>query len=407
MSLELIRDILVATVPLLLIFPTLFAFTTWLERKALARIQNRIGPNKVGVPLTRYGGRFSLFGLGQPMADGIKMLFKENIVPRDADRLFHLLAPILALIPAMLVLCFIPIDFPWINNIQDSVKAFMLDGAVIFFFAITGLNTLAVFMAGWASRNKYSLLGGMRAIAQMVSYEIPLVLSAVIVVMMVGSLNAAEIANAQAGWNWFVFTPWGLAAFIIFFIAALAETNRSPFDLPEAESEIIAGYFTEYSGFKFALFFLGEYIAMFAISGLAVTLFLGGGAGPGVAALPWLSVIWFLVKIFALIAVMIWLRGPLPRLRVDQLMGFAWKFLLPLSILNIFIAGSALHLLAGGRLAGLDEKQPILRQLMEGANPLVVAGLWIGALLILYVAANGLNHLSRAKVRPREYKYAE
>ena len=407
MSLELIRDILVATVPLLLIFPTLFAFTTWLERKALARIQNRIGPNKVGVPLTRYGGRFSLFGLGQPMADGIKMLFKENIVPRDADRLFHLLAPILALIPAMLVLCFLPIDFPWINNIQDSVKAFMLDGAVIFFFAITGLNTLAVFMAGWASRNKYSLLGGMRAIAQMVSYEIPLVLSAVIVVMMVGSLNAAEIANAQAGWNWFVFTPWGLAAFIIFFIAALAETNRSPFDLPEAESEIIAGYFTEYSGFKFALFFLGEYIAMFAISGLAVTLFLGGGAGPGVAALPWLSVIWFLVKIFALIAIMIWLRGTLPRLRVDQLMGFAWKFLLPLSILNIFIAGSALHLLAGGRLAGLDEKQPILRQLMEGANPLVVAGLWIGALLILYVVANGLNQLSRAKVRPREYKYAE
>ena len=156
---------------MLLIFPTLFAFTTWLERKALARIQNRIGPNKVGVPLTRYGGRFSLFGLGQPMADGIKMLFKENIVPRDADRLFHLLAAILALIPAMLVLCFLPIDFPWINNIQDSVKAFMLDGAVIFFFAITGLNTLAVFMAGWASRNKYSLLGGMRAIAQMaVSY---------------------------------------------------------------------------------------------------------------------------------------------------------------------------------------------------------------------------------------------
>ena len=140
---------------------------------------------------------------------------------------------------------------------------------------------------------------------------------------------------------------------------------------------------------------------------MAVTLFLGGGAGPGVAALPWLAVIWVLVKIFALIAVMIWLRGTLPRLRVDQLMGFAWKFLLPLSILNIFIAGSALHLLAGGRLAGLDEKQPILRQLMEGANPLVVAGLWIGALLILYVAANGLNQLSRTKVRPREYKYAE
>jgi NADH-quinone oxidoreductase subunit H len=398
---SLVTDILIATVPLMLIFATLFAFTTWLERKALARIQNRIGPNKVGIPCTRIG----LFGLGQPAADGIKMIFKENIVPRGADRLFHLLAPILALIPSMLVLCFLPLDFPWLN--ENSVKAFLLDGAVIFFFAITGLNTLAVFMAGWASRNKYSLLGGMRAVAQMVSYEIPLVLSAVIVVMMVGSLNAAEIANAQAGWNWFVFTPWGFAAFVIFFIAALAETNRSPFDLPEAESEIIAGYFTEYSGFKFALFFLAEYIAMFAISGLAVTLFLGGGHGPGLTDAPWLSVIWFLAKIFTLIAVMIWLRGTLPRLRVDQLMGFAWKFMLPLSILNIFIAGSALHLMAGDRLADLDEKQPVLRQLMEGANLPVVAGLWFGALLILYVAAKGLNQLNRPNVRPREYKYAE
>ena len=387
MSLELIRDILVAPVPLLVIFPTLFAFTTWLERKTLARIQNRIGPNKVGVPLTRYGGRFSLFGLGQPLAAGIKMLFKEDIVPRDADRLFHLLAPILALIPAMLVLCFLPLEFPWTESLLP-VQAFLLDGAVIFFFAITGLNTLAIFMAGWASRNKYSLLGGMRAIAQMVSYEIPLVLSAVVVVMMVGSLNAAEIANAQAGWDWFVFTPWGLAAFVIFFIASLAETNRSPFDLPEAESEIIAGYFTEYSGFKFALFFLGEYIAMFAISGLAVTLFLGGGAGPGVAALPWLSAVWFIAKIFALIAVMIWLRGTLPRLRVAQLMGFAWKFLLPLSILNIIVAGFAWHA-------------------QQQASGMVKAIIWVVCLLILYATAKGLDQLNRPNVRPREYKYAE
>ena len=387
MSLDLIRDILIATVPLLVIFPTLFAFTTWLERKALARIQNRVGPNKVGVPLTRYGGRFSLFGLGQPLADGIKMLFKENIVPRDADRLFHLLAPILALIPAMLVLCFLPLEFPWTESLLP-VQAFLLDGAVIFFFAITGLNTLAIFMAGWASRNKYSLLGGMRAIAQMVSYEIPLVLSAVVVVMMVGSLNAAEIANAQADWNWFVFTPWGLAAFVIFFIASLAEINRSPFDLPEAESEIIAGYFTEYSGFKFALFFLGEYIAMFAISGLAVTLFLGGGAGPGVAALPWLSTVWFIAKIFALIAVMIWLRGTLPRLRVDQLMAFAWKFLLPLSILNIIVAGFAWHA-------------------QQQASGILKAIIWVACLLILYATAKGLDQLNRPNVRPREYKYAE
>jgi len=390
MSFELVVAILIATVPLLVIFPSLFALTTWLERKALARIQNRRGPNKVGIPCTRIG----LFGLGQPAADGIKMLFKEDIVPNGADRLFHLLAPILALIPAMLVLCFLPLDFSfvavWDESIAKDIKAvqgFALDGAVIFFFAITGINTLSVFMAGWASRNKYSLLGGMRAIAQMISYEIPLVLSAVVVVMMVGSLNAKEIADAQMGWNWYVFTPWGLAAFIIFFIAALAETNRSPFDLPEAESELIAGYFTEYSGFKFALFFLGEYISMFAISGLAAVLFLGGGEGPWVAVYPWLAVGWFLAKIFSLIFVMIWLRGTLPRLRVDQLMAFAWKFLLPISIINILISGIAWH----------------LRE--QGAA--VTAGVWGVSLGILYVTAVGLNKLNRANVKPREYKYAE
>ena len=389
MNWELIGDILLATVPLLVIFPSMFALTTWLERKALARIQNRIGPNKVGVPLTPYGGKLSLFGLGQPAADGIKMLFKENIVPTGADRLFHLLAPILSLIPAMLVLCFLPLEFPWLNSDEGSLKAFMLDGAVIFFFAITGLNTLAVFMAGWASRNKYSLLGGMRAIAQMVSYEIPLVLSAVVVVMMVGDMNAKAIADKQAGWNWFVFQPWGLAAFVIFFISALAETNRSPFDLPEAESEIIAGYFTEYSGFKFALFFLGEYIAMFAISGLAVTLFLGAGGGPGVEAIPALKVVWFLAKVCILIGVMIWLRGTLPRLRVDQLMGFAWKFLLPLSILNIFVAGFAWHATKAN----------------DGTAVSVIV--WVAALIILYAAAKGLDRVNRAKVKPRTYQYGE
>ena len=389
MNWELIGDILLATVPLLVIFPSMFALTTWVERKALARIQNRIGPNKVGVPLTPYGGKLSLFGLGQPAADGIKMLFKENIVPTGADRLFHLLAPILSLIPAMLVLCFLPLEFPWLNSDEGSLKAFMLDGAVIFFFAITGLTTLAVFMAGWASRNKYSLLGGMRAIAQMVSYEIPLVLSAVVVVMMVGDMNAKAIADKQAGWNWFVFQPWGLAAFVIFFISALAETNRSPFDLPEAESEIIAGYFTEYSGFKFALFFLGEYIAMFAISGLAVTLFLGAGGGPGVEAIPALKVVWFLAKVCILIGVMIWLRGTLPRLRVDQLMGFAWKFLLPLSILNIFVAGFAWHATKAN----------------DGTAVSVIV--WVAALIILYAAAKGLDRVNRAKVKPRTYQYGE
>jgi NADH-quinone oxidoreductase subunit H len=229
----------------------------------------------------------------------------------------------------------------------------------------------------------------MRAVAQMVSYEIPLVLSAVIVVMMVGSLNAKEIAGAQTGFNWFVFSPWGLAAFIVFFIAALAETNRSPFDLPEAESEIIAGYFTEYSGFKFALFFLGEYIAMFAISGLAVTLFLGAGDGPFLAVAPWLSVVWFIAKIFGLIAVMIWLRGTLPRLRVDQLMAFAWKFLLPLSIVNILLAGLSHHVI---------DAYP---------GPVAKVGAWAVSLVLLYMMAWGLNNISRSTAKPREYLYAE
>ena len=412
MSLELIKGILIATVPLLVIFPTLFAFTTWVERKALARIQNRIGPDKVGIPLTRYGGPFSIFGLGQPAADGIKMLFKEDIVPAGADRFFHLLAPILVLIPAMVVLCFLPLDLSvivfWDSQLALDIKAvqgFAMDGAVIFFFALSGLATLAVFMAGWASRNKYSLLGGMRAIAQMVSYEIPLVLSAVVVVMATGSLSASKIVSQQE-FLWFVFTPWGFTAFVIFFICALAETNRSPFDLPEAESEIIAGYFTEYSGFKFALFFLGEYIAMFAISGLAVTLFLGGGNGPA-SDNAWIACGWFLAKLFALIAVMIWLRGTLPRLRVDQLMSFAWKFLLPLSLLNIFVTGAALHLLGGGDLKGLAKHGDVLFQTIYQANPMVVGALWIVSGMILYLAATGLDNLNRSKARPREKLYFE
>jgi NADH-quinone oxidoreductase subunit H len=199
-------------------------------------------------------------------------------------------------------------------------------------------------MAGWSSHNKYSLLGAMRAIAQMISYEVPLILSAVTVIMIVGSLRLADIVTAQNHYtygvaHWFVFTPWGLAGFILFFIASLAESNRSPFDLPEAESEIIAGYFTEYSGFKFALFFLGEYLGMFAISGLGITLFLGGWTAP-FSFLAWVpSYLWFFAKLMALVFVFIWIRGTLPRLRMDQLMNFAWKFMLPLSLVNIVTAG--------------------------------------------------------------------
>ena len=306
-------------------FATLFAVTTVLERKGLGRIQNRYGPNRVGP-----------FGFLQPAADGIKALIKEDLVPRAADSVVHFLAPLALVVPVFLALAVIPIG--------RNMTAIDIDGAVLFFFAVGAATELSVFMAGWSSRNKYSLLGAMRAIGQMISYEIPLILSTVAVIMIVGSLSTNQIVESQAGYtglipHWHVLTPWGLAGFILFMIAATAESNRSPFDLPEGESEIIAGYYLEYSGFKFALFFLGEYIGMFAVSGLAITLFLGGWHAP-LPFLTWVpSYVWFFTKLLALIALFIWVRGTLPRLRMDQLMNFAWKFMLPLALINLLVAG--------------------------------------------------------------------
>jgi NADH-quinone oxidoreductase subunit H len=306
---------------IIVVFASLFALTTILERKGLGRIQNRYGPNRVGP-----------FGILQPAADGVKALIKEDIVPRAADQVVHFLAPLMLVVPSLLVYAVLPIG--------RNMVLVDFDAGVLFFFAIGAATELSVFMAGWSSRNKYSLLGAMRAIAQMISYEIPLILSTITVIMMVGSLSTVTIVEAQAGFSgwaphWFVLTPWGFAGFVLFMIAATAESNRSPFDLPEGESEIIAGYYIEYSGFKFALFFLGEYLGLFAISGLGITLFLGGWHAP-LPFLEWLpSWGWFFAKLFALVAVFIWIRGTLPRLRMDQLMNFAWKFMLPMALLNI------------------------------------------------------------------------
>lgn len=316
---------LLSVAAIILIFALLFALTTVMERKGLGRIQNRFGPNRVGP-----------YGLLQPLADGLKALTKEDIVPRRADRAVHLLAPLVLVVPVFLALAVLPMG-------RNMVAADM-DAGVLFFFAVGAVTELSVFMAGWSSRNKYSLLGAMRAIAQMISYEVPLILSAVTAIMMAGSLSTTAIVAAQAGYSgllphWFVLTPWGLAGFILFMIAAAAESNRSPFDLPEGESEIIAGYYIEYSGFKFALFFLGEYIGMFAVSGLAITLFLGGWHAP-FPFLAWIpSWCWFFAKLLALIAGFIWVRGTVPRLRMDQLMNFAWKFMLPLALMNILVTG--------------------------------------------------------------------
>lgn len=324
-SVQPVLSILVSVFAILAVFALLFAITTVLERKGLGRIQNRYGPNRVGP-----------FGFFQPIADGIKSLTKEDVVPQTADRVVHFLAPVVLVLAAFSLYAVLPVG-------RNMVLA-NLDAGVLFFFAVSSVMELTIFMAGWSSRNKYSLLGAMRAIAQMISYEVPLILASITVIMAAGSLSTVTIVERQAGYtgilpHWFVFTPWGFAGFVLFMIAATAESNRSPFDLPEGESEIIAGYYTEYSGFKFALFFLGEYLGMFAISGLGITLFLGGWAAP-VSFLTWIpSYLWFFAKLLAMIVMFIWIRGTLPRLRMDQLMNFAWRFMLPMALLNLVTAG--------------------------------------------------------------------
>ena len=360
-----------------LVFATLFAFVTVIERKGIGRIQNRYGPNRVGIPLTK----IRLCGFGQFIPDGIKSLTKEDIVPRAADKVVHFLAPVVLLIPVLLAYAVLPIG--------RNMTAVDFDAGLLFFFAVGGAVELSVFMAGWSSHNKYSLLGAMRAIAQMISYEIPLILSAVTVIMIVGSLKLADIVAAQNDYSyglahWFVFTPWGLAGFTLFFIASLAESNRSPFDLPEAESEIIAGYYTEYSGFKFALFFLGEYLGMFAVIGLGITLFLGGWTAP-FSFLTWVpSYLWFFAKLMALVFVFIWIRATLSRLRMDQLMNFAWKFMLPLSLVNIVTTG-VWHFIGHGPLRWV-----------------VCSAMIFGSYVIL-----GRGLMQNQKLGKRIYRYAE
>ncbi len=371
--------IVVSVAAIIVVFAALFALTTVFERKGLGRMQNRYGPNRVGP-----------FGVFQPIADALKSLTKEDLVPRAADHVVHYLAPLVLVGVVFLSLAVLPIG--------RNMVAVNLDSGVLYFFAVGAGTELAVFMAGWSSHNKYSLLGAMRAIAQMVSYEIPLILSSVPVIMIAGTLSTVEIVNQQARYtdglaHWYVFTPWGLAGFILFMIAATAETNRSPFDLPEGESEIIAGYFIEYSGFKFALFFLAEYIEMFAVSGLGITLFLGGWSSP-VAFLAWIpSWLWFFSKLLALIFGFIWVRGTVPRLRMDQLMNFAWKFMLPMTLVVIFSAGVWRFLPAT----------------VVGPKPLGGVIRWLVCALVIFAPfitlARGLER--GRKIEKRTYRFAD
>jgi len=356
---------------LLGVFLTLFALISVLERKILGRMQNRYGPNRVGP-----------FGLFQPIADGIKMLIKEDIVPARADKIVHFLAPILIAATAILALGVIPYG--------RNMTPFAIDGGILFFFAVGSTTELAVFMAGWGSNNKFSMLGAMRAIAQMVSYELPLIITTLPVVMVAGALSPDVIVTAQAGYSfgfvphWFVTTPWGAAAFVLFFVSGLVESNRTPFDVPEGESEIVAGHMTEYSGFKYATFFMAEYIGMFAISGLAVTLFLGGWHAP-VRVLQFIpSYIWFFAKLSALLFVYIWLRGTLPRTRIDHIMNFAWKFMLPMAFTCI-LAAAVWHYMGRG-LAG-----------------------WLCSLAVIGIVYIALSILldTRKRFATRTYRFAE
>lgn len=313
-------SIIISATAIVIFGPVTMMYLTWFERKLVGRIQNRFGPNRVGP-----------WGLLQPIADGIKMLTKEDIVPEHADKFAHFLAPVVIVIPALLIFSVVPFG--------RGMVAVDLSIGILFFLALSSTTTIWIFVASWGSRNKFSLLGGMRSVAQMISYEIPMVLSVVPVLLVVGSFSTVSIVEAQSGWNWFIFTPWGIAGFLVFFLTGVAEVNRTPFDLPEGESEIVAGFHTEYSGMKFALFYMAEFMNAFSISGIVATAYLGGWQGP------WLpSWAWFFIKTYALVFVMMWFRGTFPRLRVDQLMGFAWKVLLPLTLANIFIAALWLNL---------------------------------------------------------------
>lgn len=322
----LIWEWIIKAVILILFGLTGFAYLTYMERRVLARIQTRIGPNRAGP-----------FGLLQPVADGIKLIFKEELIPARADKVMFVLAPIITVIPALIIWAVIP----WGTSVSiggRQVSLYLTDVSVgvLYLTAVASIAVYGIVIAGWASNNKYALLGGLRASAQMVSYEIALGLSFVGPIMLAGSMSLVDIVEAQKNW-WFAFPQF--LAFFIFLAAGLAEVNRAPFDMPEAEQEIVAGYHAEYSGMKFALFFMAEYIKMIAVSAIGATLFLGGYRLPFIELPAVLGPVVLFVKILLLLFGMIWVRATLPRFRYDRLMAFGWKILLPLSLLNVLVTG--------------------------------------------------------------------
>ena len=321
------------------------AYTVLAERRVLGFIQGRLGPNRVGPG-----------GLLQPFADLLKFILKEDIVPDKSTRFVYFLAPVIATMAALMTMIVYPfgpeIRIPFTDYVIPLVVA-RFDISLLYVLGITSVGVYGIMLAGWSSNNKYSLMGALRASSQMISYELALGLSLIGVILLAGTLDLAQIVETQSGWHgfrWFIFFhPLG---FVIYLIAAIAETNRVPFDLPEAETELVAGFHTEYSAMKFALFFLAEYINMFTVSMLATTLFLGGWNVPfaedifgrGTFLFGLVSAIGFLLKVIFFLFLYIWLRGTLPRFRFDQLMNFGWKILLPFALLSIFITATLIFL---------------------------------------------------------------
>ncbi len=360
-SVPAVQSLTWALVKVLIILHALLGAVSYLifaERKICGHIQARTGPNRVGP-----------FGLLQPIADVVKLLFKEEFIPAQANKVIFHIAPILAVFPAIVTFAVIPMGPPPMFVVTD------INVGLLLFLAMSSIGVYGIVLAGWSSNNKYALLGGLRSSAQMISYELAMGISTIPVILKSSTLSLVGIVERQDGWyrvaslpwelpllgkelwlpNWGIFHWYLVLPFAIFLITAFAETNRAPFDLPEAEGELVAGFHTEYSSMKWALFFLGEYMNMIVISSIAVTLFFGGWHGPGLMfgssgwlspGPPWMGLVWYLVKLGALMFFFIWVRWTFPRLRYDQLMAFGWKVLLPISIVNVLIA--ALWLYARG-----------------------------------------------------------
>ena len=330
-----------------------FAYLTLYERRALARIQSRIGPNRAGP-----------FGLLQPIADAVKLIFKEELTPAKADKLIFLLAPVITVVPAVIITAVVPWG-PSLDIFGYHLNLYIADinVGVLYIMSIASIAVYGIVLAGWSSNNKYAMMGGMRSSAQMISYELALGLSFVSAILLAGSMRMLDIVNMQKP-IWFVLLqPVGTG---IFLIATLAEVNRAPFDMPEAEQELTAGYHTEYSGMKFALLFMAEYTKMIAISAIGATLFFGGFLGPFVDKFPWLGPIYIFIKIILLLFGMIWVRATFPRIRYDRLMAFGWKVLLPLSLAVVFITA-----------VGIILSQHYKNTLLMGIIP-VTSILWAG-----------------------------